>query len=93
MQNKVRAIEIIDEKILGPVKAALDEMGPHRIMILPDHPTPLAIKTHSSDPVPYLIYDSEKAQSGVDPFAEAAAKATGHYLDKGYELMDQLTKK
>ena len=93
VQNKVRAIEIIDEKILGPVKAALDEMGPHRIMILPDHPTPLAIKTHSSDPVPYLIYDSEKAQPGVDTFTEAAAKATGHYLDKGYELMDQLTKK
>ena len=93
VQNKVRAIEIIDEKILGPVKAALDEMGPHRIMILPDHPTPLAIKTHSSDPVPYLIYDSEKAQSGVDTFTEAAARETGHYLDKGYELMDQLTKK
>lgn len=93
VQNKVRAIEIIDEKILGPVKAALDEMGPHRIMILPDHPTPLAIKTHSSDPVPYLIYDSEKAQTGVDTFTEAAARETGHYLDKGYELMDQLTKK
>ncbi len=93
VQNKVRSIEIIDEKILGPVKAALNKMGPHRIMILPDHPTPLAIKTHSSDPVPYLIYDSEKSEAGVDVFTEATAKATGNYLDKGYQLMDQLTGK
>ena len=93
VQNKVRAIEIIDEKILGPVKAALNKMGPHRIMILPDHPTPLAIKTHSSDPVPYLIYDSEKSEAGVNVFNEATAKATGNYLDKGYQLMDQLTGK
>lgn len=90
VQNKVRSIEIIDEKILGPVKAALDQMGPYRIMVLPDHPTPLAIKTHSSDPVPYLIYDSEKTQPGVDVFSEATAKATGNYLDKGYELMGRL---
>ncbi len=90
VQNKVRSIEIIDEKILGPVKAALEQMGPHRIMVLPDHPTPLAIKTHSSDPVPYLIYDSEKTQPGVDVFSEATAKATGNYLDKGYELMGRL---
>ena len=93
VQNKVRSIEIIDEKILGPVKAALDQMGPHRIMILPDHPTPLAIKTHSSDPVPYLIYNSEKTCAGVDVFTEATAKATGNYLDKGYELMNELTRK
>ena len=91
VHNKVRSIEIIDEKILGPVKAALDQMGPHRIMILPDHPTPLAIKTHSSDPVPYLIYNSEKVCDGVDVFTEATAKATGNYLDKGYELMNELT--
>lgn len=92
INNKVSAIEIIDEKVLGPCKKALEKYGAHRIMILPDHPTPLAIKTHSSEPVPFLIYDSEKPLNGVDVFSEATAKATGNYLEKGYMLMDNLIK-
>ena len=90
VQNKVRAIEIIDEKVLGPCKEALDKYGEYRIMILPDHPTPLNIKTHTSVPVPYLIYDNENKINGVEVFSEANAKATGNYLDKGYMLMDNL---
>ena len=63
VQNKVRSIELIDSKILGPVQAALAEMGDYRIMVLPDHPTPLAIKTHSADPVPFMIYDSTHSRT------------------------------
>ncbi len=91
-ENKVRAIEIIDEKILKPVKEALEKMGDYRIMILPDHPTPLAIKTHSSDPVPFMIYDSTLKVDGVETFSESNAESTGIYFDHGYTLMEQLLK-
>lgn len=90
--NKVRAIELIDEKILGPVREALEEMGDYRILVLPDHPTPLAIKTHSSDPVPYLIYDSREKQAGVSLFTEANARATGSYEPDASILMKNLIK-
>ncbi len=92
-ENKIRSIEIIDEKVLGPVKKALDEMGDYRIMILPDHPTPLSIKTHTADPVPFLIYDSQKSQSGVDVFCEKEAKETGVYYPVGADLLSVLIKK
>ena len=90
--NKVRAIELIDEKILGPVREALEEMGDYRILVLPDHPTPLAIKTHSSDPVPYLIYDGREKQAGVSRFTEANARATGSYEPDASILMKNLIK-
>ena len=90
--NKVRAIELIDEKILGPVREALEEMGDYRILVLPDHPTPLAIKTHSSDPVPYLIYDNREKQAGVSRFTEANARATGSYEPNASILMKILIK-
>lgn len=90
--NKVRAIELIDEKILGPVREALEEMGDYRILVLPDHPTPLAIKTHSSDPVPYLIYDSREKQAGVSRFTEANVRATGSYEPDASILMKNLIK-
>ena len=85
--NKVHAIELIDEKILGPVEQALAEMGEYRIMVLPDHPTPLAIRTHSSEPVPFMIYDSRKKLDGVDCFCEESAAKTGDYIAEGHTLM------
>ena len=75
LENKIRAIELIDEKILTPLTAGLKEMGPFRLMVLPDHPTPLATKTHASDPVPYLLYDS--AQEGTAVFPASARRAQG----------------
>lgn len=91
-ENKVRAIELIDEKILGPVQAALEQMGDYRIMVLPDHPTPLAIKTHSSDPVPFMIYDNTTEEKGVSTFTEKSAAETGIYIPEAFKLMDILTK-
>lgn len=93
VENKVWAIEQIDEKILGPVQAALKEMGDYRIMVLPDHPTPLAIKTHSADPVPFMIYDSTAEVQGTPAFTEKEAAKTGLYLPKACKLMDLLTQK
>ena len=89
IENKVRSIELIDEKILKPVKAALDGMGDYKIMILPDHPTPLELKTHTNDPVPYLIYRSSSAAntSGTEKFSEKDAASTGILRAPGHELM------
>ena len=93
-ENKVKAIGIIDELVLGRVKAYLDESGEdYRILICPDHPTPLLTKTHSSDPVPYLIYDSRKAVDGVSVFTEKTAESTGIFIEHGPSIMDRLLEK
>lgn len=93
-ENKVKSIGIIDKLVLNKVKAYLDESGEdYRILICPDHPTPLLIKTHSSDPVPYLIYDSRKPADGVDSFTEANAASTGNFIENGPSIMDRLLEK
>ncbi|MBQ3128554.1 MAG: cofactor-independent phosphoglycerate mutase [Clostridia bacterium] len=88
-ENKVRAIELIDEKVLPIVIGGLEEIGEdYKIMILPDHPTPIVTKTHASDPVPYVIYKkSAEKDSGVDSINEETAKATGVYVDFGPSMM------
>ena len=94
IENKVKSIELIDEKILAPVYTYLQSCGePFKIMILPDHPTPIAIRTHSIDPVPFMIYSSEKKECGVKTFDEYTAETTGNYVPNGYTLMDQLIEK
>ena len=86
-ENKVRAIEMIDEKILTPIAEYLKSTGEHyRVLIMPDHPTPIAVKTHTSNPVPFMIYDSENLQKGVK-FTEENAKSTGLYIADSRELM------
>ena len=93
-ENKVKAIGLIDELVLSRVKTYLDESGEdYRILICPDHPTPLLTKTHSSDPVPYLIYDSRKTLEGVEVFNEKTAESTGNYIEHGPSIMDRLLEK
>ncbi len=90
--NKVLAVEKIDSLILKPVLDYLKTCGEDfRIMVLPDHPTPIRIRTHAIDPVPYFIYDSAKVENGVDCFTEATAAAKNAYLPQGHELMGILT--
>ncbi len=89
-ENKVKSIEIIDEKVLSKVVEALDKYDDYKIMVLPDHPTPIVTMTHAGDAVPYMIYQKSKAQSnGVATFTEATAKATGNYVEIGHTLMDK----
>lgn len=90
--NKVRSIELIDELILGPVLEAF-ESEPLRVLICPDHPTPLELRTHTNAPVPYMIYDSTKEIGGVDCFCEESAEKTGRYVDKGFTLMEHFLEK
>ncbi len=93
IDNKVKAIELIDEKILGPVYNYLKDCGESfKIMILPDHPTPIAIRTHSIEPVPFMIHSSESESIGVSTFDEFTAKNTNRYVSDGYMLMDRLIK-
>lgn len=88
IENKKKSLEIIDEKILGPViKAMEDNNEDYKIIILPDHPTPLSLKTHTNDPVPFLIYNSTKPVEGKDIFTEQTAESTGLYIDTGYKIM------
>ena len=91
LNHKIQSIEEIDEKIVSVVKKALDEAGePYRMLILPDHPTPICKRTHTSDPVPYVLYDSTKVQKKSDVFSEKSAAASGIYQPEGYRLLDQL---
>ena len=92
-ENKVKAIEIIDEKILGKLIPALDEYDDYKVMVLPDHPTPIVTMTHASDPVPFMIYQkSKESDNGIESFTEATAKATGNFIEVGFELMDKFIK-
>ena len=93
IENKVLAIELIDQKILAPVYEYLKNSGEDfKIMVLPDHPTPLAIRTHTITPVPFFIYSSKESVEGVDTFNEFTARETQNYIPKGHTLMDILVK-
>ncbi len=88
-ENKIRAIELIDEKVLPVLTGYLDNCGEdYKIMILPDHPTPIVTMTHASDPVPYMIYHKNgETESGVETINENTAKATGNYVEVGHTLI------
>ena len=86
-ENKVRAIELIDEKVLPIVLKELEKYDDYKVMILPDHPTPIVTMTHARDPVPFMIYHKKDEKQGVETVTENTAKATGVYFDSGAALM------
>ncbi len=92
INNKVKSIELIDSLVLGPVLKGLEKYGDYKVMILPDHATPLALKTHTNDPVPFLIYSKSRPESGTESFSEKDAASTGIFVEKGYEIMDLFLK-
>jgi len=88
MNNKVKAISLIDKLILGPVTEELKKIDDFKVLVTPDHPTPLSLKTHTNDAVPYLIFNSTKQHSGVkEGFSEKSAKETGVYIEQGFTMM------
>ena len=94
LDNKVLSVEKIDAEILAPVLAYLRESGDDfKIMVLPDHPTPVRIRTHTILPVPFFIYDSNAQHEGVDTFSEETATAKNNYVENGWQLMGMLTGK
>ena len=64
----------------------------YRILVMPDHPTPIRARTHTSDPVPYVFYDSTAERKAVRPFNEREAAATGNLVTNGYELMERFVR-
>lgn len=95
LEGKIQAIERIDQDIVGPLLNGLEAAGEdYSILVMPDHPTPISIKTHISDPIPYLLYCStDVTDSGIDTYTEKTGKSTGVYVEPGYLLMQQLLKK
>ena len=94
IENKVKSIELIDEKVVGYLVDKLEENSiDFSMMILPDHPTPLCLRTHTRDAVPYLIYDSTNPRdNNLDSFTEETAASTGICVEKGHELMKRFIK-
>ena len=95
--HKIYSIEQIDQKVVARLCEGLYAAGERfRMLICPDHPTPIAVRTHVSDPVPYLLYDSGAALNGAAGGATAAAydedsaKQTGVFIENGFELMKKL---
>lgn len=93
-ENKVLSVELIDQKILAPVYEYLKTSDEDfKILVLPDHPTPIEIRTHSMEPVPFFLYDSRKDTVGVDSFTETTAAQTGLYIPDGFTLLDRVIEK
>ncbi len=85
---KIKAIEDVDRWVLGPLRQALGEFGEYKIMILPDHYTCVESRTHSSHPVPFLVYSSKKSVKGPKKFCEKTAAKTGLVAKEGHRLME-----
>jgi 2,3-bisphosphoglycerate-independent phosphoglycerate mutase len=93
LKAKIAAIEAFDEKVVGTIVKGMENKDDHRIMVLPDHPTPIELRTHTDDPVPFVIYDStQKRSSGAEGFNEAEASKSGIVIDEGYELMERFVR-
>ena len=92
-ENKVKAIELIDSRIMPIILDYLNTQDDYKVMVLPDHPTPISTRTHASDPVPYLIYRKGKElDSGVASINEKTASETGNFVDPGFDLMGHFLK-
>ena len=94
IENKVKSIELIDSKILAPITEYLSNCDDEfKIMVLPDHPTPIEIRTHSPEPVPFFIYSSKSIGKGITTFDEFTTENTNIYLPDGFELLNFMVNK
>jgi 2,3-bisphosphoglycerate-independent phosphoglycerate mutase len=91
LRLKIEAIEAVDEKVVGPILNGMKEFKRYKILILPDHPTPLTVRTHVADPVPFAIYSNESraASAHGKAFDEISARQSGIFIEKGFELIER----
>jgi 2,3-bisphosphoglycerate-independent phosphoglycerate mutase len=92
LKEKIRAIEDFDQKIVGPILEGLEAYPDFRLLVLPDHPTPIRLKTHSSEPVPFLIFSSTDRRNPLkegQSFDEISGSKSGLFIEKGHELMEK----
>lgn len=91
LDDKIKAIELFDEQVVGPVMEGIRQFGAYRILCAPDHPTPVSLMTHTSDPVPFVIYSGEeKVNEAVAGYDEVSAAATRIKVEEGFRLMEKL---
>ena len=94
VEKKIQSIEYLDSRLIRLVKEGLDAAGEdYRMMILPDHPTPIKVRTHVAEPVPYLLYDSTCPQQHTWKYNEKEAAASGNKVEHGWDLMAHLFSK
>lgn len=88
IKAKIEAIENVDKRVLGRIVGGMEKSGEDfRVLVLPDHPTPIEVRTHTGDAVPYLIYDSQKTAEGIHTYSERAAADSAYSWPEGYRLM------
>lgn len=93
VEEKVKSIEYLDSRLIALVKKAMEDAGEDfRMLVLPDHPTPIRIRTHTGDPVPYVLYDSTRQAKRIAQYTEAAAAACDNFEPNGYKLLERLIK-
>ena len=94
VEKKIKSIECLDQRVIGPLTKALDEdKTEYRLLVMPDHPTPIRVRTHTADSVPYLLYDSNIQQEHTWNYNEKEAKESGNYVAKGHTIIDKLLQK
>ena len=94
LERKIKAIEYLDGRVLSRVVEKMGQSGEdYRMLVMPDHPTPIACRTHTSDPVPYMLYDSRTDRKSGRLYNEEAAKASGIVVEHGFTLMSKLLEK
>lgn len=93
IDNKVKSIELIDELVVASLIKGLEVYEDYKILVLPDHPTPLSLRTHTRDPVPYILYQKSRAKKGSSmTYNEKNAQDTGIFIGSGTDLMAKFTK-
>ncbi len=100
VEKKVQAVEYLDKRVIGPLTQSLDTEGiPYRLLVMPDHPTPIRVRTHTADSVPFLLYDSTKLYDSGDEkqgslkYNEKDARAAGNFISLGHTIIDRLFEK
>ena len=93
IENKKKSLELIDEKILGPVLNALEQYDDYKVLIMPDHATPLELRTHTNDPIPFLMYHKKGEVEGKDEFTEQTCKDTGVYIEDCHNILSMFLKR
>ncbi|MBR5800916.1 MAG: cofactor-independent phosphoglycerate mutase [Lachnospiraceae bacterium] len=94
VERKVQAIEYLDSRVILPLTKALDEKNTkYRLLVMPDHPTPIRLRTHTADSIPYLLYDSSDKKECTWDYSEKDAKASGNFVEKGHTIIDKLLEK
>ena len=94
VERKIKAIENLDERVIKVITDEFDKSGEdYRMLVMPDHPTPIRMRTHTSNPVPYMLYDSVDKRDGTYDYNEKFGRESGIFMENGYEMMSYLLSK